>query len=165
MKQTLTQEELKSYLSYDQETGLFRWLKDVNRAAKTGYIAGCVTKHGYIAISVKSIHYYGHRLAWLYVHGEFPENHIDHINHIGTDNRILNLRPATNSQNMQNVRFARRDNKVGLLGVSWHNQARKWRSTIFVSGKHKSLGLFMSPDDAHAAYIDAKRTFHHRFGG
>src|SRR5436190_23425691 len=105
----LTQEKLKEVLDYDPETGLFT--SRVSRGGRPASArAGCVTTKGYIKLSLCQKRYYAHRLAWLYVYGEWPSKQIDHINCVTDDNRIANLREATSAQNITNSR-ARRDNK------------------------------------------------------
>lgn len=104
--------------------------------------------------------YLEHRLAWLYVTGTWPSDQIDHVNGIRDDNRIFNLREATGPENNGNQRQARSDNKTGLLGVYWDKQHKKFSAKIMFSGKHKYLGYFPTAEEAHAAYIKAKRELH-----
>jgi hypothetical protein len=86
---------------------------------------------------------------------------IDHINGNGLDNRRSNLRVVTRSENMQNQRKARADNKSsGLLGVSWHKPGRNWTAQITIAGKRTHLGIFDTSSEAHAAYLSAKRNLH-----
>lgn len=156
----LTADRLRQLLSYDASTGIFtRRISQTNRV-KVGDIAGSPNQKGYINIMVDGRLYPAHRLAWLYVHGEWPRAQIDHINGTKTDNRIANLREATNSQNMQNMRTARSDNTSGLLGVRWHKRDKRWHARIMVDGKARHLGSFGSSDDAQAAYLAAKRQLH-----
>jgi len=104
--------------------------------------------------------YLAHRLAWFYVHGVWPKHQIDHINGYALDNRISNLREANNSQNHQNLKRARKDNKSSrLLGVS-KNYAGRWRARIYFEGKEISLGTFSSAIKAYRAYLIAKKKFH-----
>lgn len=156
----LTQQRLKVLLDYNHETGLFTWKVRSGRQAP-GKVAGSRHSKGYIEIMVDGNHLYAHRLAWLYMNGDFPEFQIDHINGIREDNRFVNLRIVTNAQNMQNQRNARSDSASGFLGVSLKN--RRWRADIKVSGKSKHIGIFDTPEDAHAAYLAAK-ALHHPFG-
>lgn len=97
----------------------------------------------------------------MIVHGAIPDGlEIDHINGDESDNRICNLRLATKSENQQNKRRPRKDNKAGLLGVCWFERAKKWRAQITVNGECKYLGLYVTPEEAHAAYLTAKRELH-----
>ncbi len=101
--QELTAEYLRSILHYDQETGIFTWKVRTARRVKAGDVAGCSDGDGYRLIKVQSRLYKAHRLAWLYIHGSWPKDQIDHINRIRTDNRIANLREVSNKQNLQNT--------------------------------------------------------------
>jgi hypothetical protein len=96
--------------------------------------------------------------------GEWPKNQIDHKNGVKDDNRKANLRPATNKENQQNVRRARCNNASGFLGVSFHRKLAKYSAQIYVDGKKKHLGYFISPRTAHEEYLKAKAELH-RFTG
>lgn len=87
----LTQKYLKEILYYNPFTGIFIWKRYRSRFVKPGDIAGTKVKYGYIHIGIDGKIYKAHHLAWLYIHGYFPENQIRHINHIKDDNRIENL--------------------------------------------------------------------------
>lgn len=157
----ITQSELKELLHYDQESGIFTWLKTLSNKLKDGDVAGGKTTNGYIHIGVNSKRYLAHRLAWLYVHGEIPKHDIDHINGVRTDNRIINLRSVTRTENMQNLRKASVRNKsCGLLGATWNKALSKWQSQIKLHGKALHLGFFNDPHSAHEAYLTKKREVH-----
>lgn len=158
--QSLTQGQLKEILSYDPETGVFK--NCINRGSvRAGGKAGCVRGNGYIQIKIGSRIYLAHRLAWLFVYGKWPANEIDHINGNPADNRLCNLREATRAQNGGNLRRATKGNKSSsLLGSSWDNINRLWTASICKNGKSKHLGRFKTAEDAHAAYITAKRKMH-----
>jgi len=154
----LTQEILKSKLNYDPETGVF------TRTLKTGIVkvAGCKDSRGYLAIYLNKKLHYGHRLAWLYMTGQWPDTDIDHINGIKGDNRICNLREATRSQNGRN-RGANKNNTSGYKGVCWHKSIQKWMSRITISGDIKFLGYFDAPEEAYLAYCEAAKEYHGEF--
>jgi hypothetical protein len=157
----LTQEFLKSQLRYDPETGVFgRIPGQVHGGGRLGSVGGFAD--GYLVIGVGGRRYQAHRLAWLYVHGEMPKwpaQQIDHINGDRSDNRISNLRLATGAVNTQNMRGAHGNNKnSGLLGA--HKSGTRWQSVISVHGKNHHLGVFSTPEEAHAAYVTAKRVLH-----
>jgi hypothetical protein len=99
----LTQERLKELLHYDPETGIFTNLTQRGGHAKKGAVAGTKNSIGYVCIRIDYDQYRAHRLAWLYVYGEFPEKFIDHMNEIRDDNRIINLRLATHQENLHNI--------------------------------------------------------------
>lgn len=156
----LTQQRLKELLSYDQGTGIFIWSTKKSKRIKIGDIAGCKNPDGYIYIRVDGKGYFAHRLAWLYVYEKMPEKEIDHINEIRDDNRMCNLRLANHQENGQNQSNPRTHNTSGFLGVSWHKCGKKWRAYITLNGKIKHLGYFNTAEEAHAAYLCAKREYH-----
>lgn len=158
MHNELSAERLRELLSYDADTGGFTWLVNRGSAAKVGGPAGRKVGGGYIQIGIDGRRYMAHRLAWLYVHGHWPDVEIDHISGEPEDNRIANLREATRSQNLQNLRRARADSRSGLLGVS--RAAGRWLAQIQTSGKKKYLGLFDTAESAHNAYLAAKAELH-----
>lgn len=158
----LTQQTLKSVLAYDAETGLFRYLSNRGRQAKKGSIAGYNHEQGYVRIKIKGVQYYAHRLAWLYVYGEFPQKLLDHINGVTSDNRIANLRLATQAQNMGNSRKPI-NNTTGFKGVCFHKQTGKFVAHISMNNKLKSLGYFKTAEDAHKAYVEAAKRLHGDF--
>ncbi len=150
MNSGLTQEYLREVLSYDELTGIFVWRKNTGKKRMAGKVAGNLTK-GYWEIAINYRQFKAHRLAWLYVYGEWPKTRdIDHINLDKLDNRIANLREATRAQNNVNAP-AQRNSKSGVSGVGRHSQTNKWRAYITVNKRQKSLGLFDSFDEACAA--------------
>jgi hypothetical protein len=134
----------------------------VNRqgGTKAGDVAGYLAQDGYLIISIRQRGYQAHRLAWLYMHGEWPQKYIDHINCDKLDNRIANLRDVTARVNSENRKRAPCNNKyTGLMGVSYGSK-NSWKATIVVRGKARHLGNFPSPEMAHEAYVAAKREHH-----
>jgi len=99
-----------------------------------------------------------HRIIWALVTGRWPEAQIDHINGIGSDNRWINLREATPSENGQNRVRLPLNNTSGFLGVSQHKG--KWQAHIGFNNHKYGLGRFNTPEEAHAAYLGAKRVLH-----
>jgi hypothetical protein len=149
-------------LSYDPVTGEFRWKATRKNGAQAGTIAGCLHRSGYMLISVSRIKFPSHRLAWLFHTGEWPKDHIDHINGGKSDNRICNLREATQSQNLFNSRKPI-CNTSGFKGVSWYERSNKYRALITVRGARHYLGLFDDPATAHEAYKSASIRLHGEF--
>lgn len=154
-------EYVRSILSYDEATGNFQY-RTLRGAYHAGAPCGTVTKDGYISIHIYNKTYRAHRLAWLYVYGEWPNGFLDHINLVRTDNRIANLRIATPSQNNANQPLTSR-NSSGFKGVTWNKRSGKWQAAIKVSGKSFYLGLFDSPEDAHDAYLKAAKEHYREF--
>ena len=156
----ITQSQLKKILSYNEYTGLFTWLVDKPKSHifKAGRIASCLDVHGYIQINIRGNVMKGHRLAWLYMTGEFPNGQIDHINHVRNDNRWCNLRVVDNEGNHRN-RPKQKNNKTGVVGVCFVNAVGKYLATIWVNKKQVRLGYFKELEDAKAARLEANKKY------
>lgn len=158
----LTQEYLFSVLNYSEETGIFTWKYRGNLSKSWNSRcafknAGCLDR-GYLIISLNGSTHRCHRLAWVYMTGKFPKGQIDHINGIGTDNRFINLRDVTPSENQRNRRCPQKTNKTGFLGVS--KSRGKYLASIRIDAKNINLGRYETPEEAHGAYLLAKRKHH-----
>jgi hypothetical protein len=161
---TPTADVIREWLSYDPETGEFRWRQNNQRSRAwntryAGKVAGAARADGYVRLGIGGGRYLAHRIAWVWMTGGHPESHIDHINGNPSDNRFANLREATRSQNQQNRGLHAR-NSSGFAGVSWFRRHRKWRADIMHERKAFHLGRFDSPEDAHKAYLAAKARLH-----
>ena len=157
-----TAQELCALLDYEPTTGIFTWRVSCGRV-KSGSFAGSVHPDGYRRIRVSRRAIVAHRIAWAISTGKWPVDQIDHVNGIRDDNRLANLREATqaqNQQNQQNQRRAQGHSKSGYLGVCFHKDARKWQAQIGVAGKVRHLGNFATAELAHAAYVAAKAVLH-----
>jgi hypothetical protein len=145
----ITQALVRDLYFYSEHSGLFFRRKTVAPNARKGHPATKKGMDGYLVIGIKRRNYAAHRIAWLYVHGCLPTDDqvIDHINGDRDDNSIANLRIATHSQNAMNKR---RTGPI-LKGVTRHSSGR-YQAQIVVGGKHRYLGLFETPEEAHAAY-------------
>jgi hypothetical protein len=150
----ITQEELKELLSYDQDTGIFTWNKSKKQA-------GTLTYSGYKRIIIKNKSYYAHRLVWLYVNGYMPD-YVDHINMNRSDNRLCNLRKATNAENQCNKKITK-NNTSGVKGVSWFARDNNWRARIQFDGKHIHLGYFNTIEEAKTAIENTRVELHREF--
>ena len=163
MTTTLTQQRLKELLEYDPETGVFVWKKKSGRRgaalAPIGSVAGSDDGNGYIRIGIDYKDYRGHRLAWLYVHGEYPTKQIDHVDGNRANNAISNLRLATQSENNQNQREARGARNGMPLGV-YRSSKNRWKALIGIGGKKIQLGHFDTQAKALDAYLKAKKELH-----
>lgn len=154
----ITQQRLKDLFHYNPDTGVFvRKVSTCNRV-KVGDTPGTKTKPGYIVMYVDANRHMAHRLAWLYVYGTFPSKEIDHINGVGTDNRISNLREASSAENKQNLHIHRKQNKLGVLGVS--KSRGKFMAELQVNGVRALRKRFDLLEDAVFAYSQAKKKFH-----
>lgn len=156
----LSASELRALLSYDAETGLFVRLVTTSQNARRGTEAGYISPIGYRVISIKGRQFYGHRLAWLYTHGEFPRGQIDHIDGNRANNAIANLRDVVEGINRQNLREPPRHNRLGILGVSRSTTGKRYHSRIQIDGVKVHLGTFDTSEEARAAYVAAKRELH-----
>lgn len=164
----LTLDRLREVLTYNPQTGRFRWTgaptrTGRDRSRQAGREAGVVAPNGYVKICIDGVKYQAHRLAWLYAHGSWPDAEVDHINGDPGDNRLANLRDAGRSENAQNLRRAHADNSSGMLGVSRVNDSR-FVANISRDGRKVHLGSFRTAEDAHRAYLRAKAELH-PFGG
>lgn len=157
--ESLTAKRLRELLQYNEETGIFTWATRRQRVS-IGSAVGALTDRGYVVIDVMGRRYKAHRLAWLYVFGEWPKGDIDHINCHRADNRISNLRDVSRSVNRQNQRTAKAGSVTGLLGVSFDKDRRKYVAQININGKVKKIGRFDSAKTAHEAYLREKRKHH-----
>lgn len=141
---------VRELLSYNPTSGEFRW-RISRGGAVAGAMAGTPSAANYRQIRVDGTYYLAHRLAWLYVHGEWPTADLDHINCIRNDNRIANLRLATRSQNRANARRPRH-NSSGFKGVDFHKNKGKWRARVQKDNKVVHVGRFATAEQAHEAY-------------
>jgi hypothetical protein len=152
----ITQEELKTHVHYNPETGVFTRL--------TGNFKGRVIKNkpdldGHIRIKVKHINYFSHRLAWLYMTGSFPKECIDHIDRNPANNVFSNLREATFKENSRNSKMFC-TNTSGVKGVYWHKGKKRWYAHCRVNSKRHFVGLFKDIGEAEKA-VNAFRELHH----
>lgn len=150
----LDQARLKELFDYSPETGDF-----IRRVTTGGQIAGSVAGHlrrdGYLTVCVDGKYYLNHRLAWLWMTGEWPTPFCDHQDGDRANNKWANLRQADHRQNSWN-RAARRDLKFGLKGVSRNRNG--YSAHIYTSNGRTFLGYFRTPELAHEAYKQAAQT-------
>ena len=154
----LNQTRLKEVFEYNPSDGVFtRRLKQTGIAK--GSISGSKSNEGYLVTSVDGKLYKCHRLAWLYITGEWPQGQIDHINGIRSDNRFENLRDVSKQSNVENQRKPQRSNKsTGVLGT--FKRGTKFVARIAHNNTKIYLGTFNTLEEASAAYIAAKRVLH-----
>lgn len=172
MPKRLTQEQVRSLLHYDPDDGVFTWRErpesdfcDVRtwrswNSKFSGKPAGHIHKElGYLQLARD----YGHRLAWLYMTGEYPNFEVDHKNGSRADNRWDNLRDLTKSHNSQNLHGPRNGKFLGVpLGVSYHDRltSKPYAARISYAGRKKHLGYFSTAEEAYAVYLEEKRKHH-----
>lgn len=176
-------ELLRKLLSYDPEIGALTWLprtpdmfpdkgrpRDKMCAAWNKQFAGkqaftSKKMKGHLFGSIFDRDYQTHRVIWAIVHGEWPENQIDHINGDPADNRIGNLRKVTNAENNRNRARTGR-NTSGVVGVYWCKVKSKWFARIWVNQRGIRLGFFATFEEACAARkaAEEKYGFHPNHG-
>lgn len=158
---TITADELRKLLSYNRRTGQFRW-----RESRGGHLAGSVAGYadpsGRVWIRIKGRLYAASRLVWLHVHGTWPKRIADHKNRNPGDNRLTNLREATQAENLWN-RPQQVNNTTGVKGVHFDKANNLYRARITVRGKDICLGRHKSKGAAAAAYAKAAAEHHGAF--
>ena len=161
---------LRKLLRYDPETGkLFwrtrpvemfgnnkqpaKWRWQSWNARFSGQEAFTTDKDGYKMGAIFNVKHRTHRVIWALVHGKWPKDEIDHINHNRSDNRIENLRSVSGHENKKNQSLGSR-NTSGFIGVTWASNISKWRARVWVVGVPKHIGVFENKEDAVMARED-----------
>lgn len=172
-----TQRKLKTLFSYNPDDGSLFWngrprshfkcdqaFKAWNSKYKNKKITS-VCGRGYVRVCIDYKRYKAHRIIWKMITGNDPEFEIDHINGIRTDNRRINLRSATSSENKRNQKL-RKDNTSSVVGVSYLAREKKWHAQVSIFGRHISLGNHSSFDAAVKARkrVEVKYGFHENHG-
>jgi len=164
-------ERFHELIRYDPATGHFYWIalppcqntrakkREIGSRADIAHQEGV---HTYRVINLFGRQWRAHRLAWWYVHGVYPAALVDHKNNDPADNRIDNLRLATEAQNSRNTKLSK-TNTSGYKGVYWCSYRNRWRAAITINSKPVQLGRFKTPEEAHAAYCAAAARLHGEF--
>lgn len=158
----LSADRARELLSYDPATGVIVWRVNRGGTARTNEPAGAIDRQGYAHIKIDGRDYFAHRIAWLLTTGAWPLAQIDHINGLKADNRLSNLREASQAENMRN-RPMYRNNETGFKGVTFNKRDGRWQARIKRDGKLIHLGQFKSPEDASAAYAEEAAKLHGEF--
>lgn len=154
---SIDHERLLREIHYDPATGKFERKVKTSAFARLGPLPGTKAGRCYRVTSVQGQQVYLHRLAWFYVHGEWPKQVIDHVNGDPLDNRIANLRDVAQRTNCQNMRTGRGASR--LLGVS--KSRRRFMANIRLeSGERIHLGVFATAEEAFEVYLAKKRELH-----
>jgi len=148
-----TVDEVRDALSYDSATGKLKWRRALGFRGQIGTVAGRLNPDGYWRVGLFGKQYPAHVLAWVITHGVWPAKKIDHKNNIRDDNRLCNLREATQSQNIANALTSSR-NTSGYRGVSYIAAEGKWGAWIKVDGVGRRIGSFWTKEQAYAAYCE-----------
>jgi hypothetical protein len=155
MEKNHTFEEMSQWFSYDSDSGSIKWKISPNKNhIKPGSKAGNMNSQGYLHVTFFGRRILVHRLAWLLFHGSWPEDQIDHINMVRDDNRIVNLREATNGENKWNT-LAQSNSSHGSKGVAWDAQKQRWVARIMVHGRRIKIGRYRTREEAARAYAGA----------
>lgn len=158
----LTKEFLNSIFEFKE--GYLCWKVARPGGIIAGDRAGTSQDNWYIAVGFFGHRDRAHRIVWMMNHGPIPEGYtIDHRDNDPSNNRIDNLRLATNSQNTSNRRKVYGVNKSGYKGVFYVGRAEKWRVQITINGKCNSLGYFDTAEQGHEAYKQAANELHGEF--
>jgi hypothetical protein len=150
---------VRALLSYCPSTGVMTRVSG-RGGTLAGAVAGVVNNNGYRLITIQYVKYRAHRLAWLWMTGEWPKGEIDHINGVRDDNRWENLRDVPMVTNQQNRRRALKQSQTGYLGVSRTGTDGRFKAVIQAEGREHYLGTYDTAQEAHAAYVEAKRELH-----
>lgn len=156
----LTVERVRELFSYDPLTGVLTWNKQPRGRYKQSLTAGAKNTNGHLRTNIDGKAYYNHRIIWFMVYECWPSNEIDHINGNPEDNRLENLRDVSHRTNQENICKPSINNSTGFLGVYWSARDRVFRSQIMTNRRWVCLGSFKDPEDAHQAYLTAKRKLH-----
>lgn len=158
-------ERVRQLIHYDPETGVFT-RRTTARRWKAGMIVGIGYPDFYAAIYLDGVRILAHRVAWVYMTGEWPVDQIEHIDCDKSNTRWSNLRQSTQSENVRNC-HVRRHNRSRLKGVGFRSdrahRRKRWNSSVVLNGKKYHLGVFDCPAAAHFAYIVAADQLHGEF--
>ena len=164
----LTADELRQRLHYDPKLGLFWWKERPGHnwwnATFAGKAAGSISGSGYIYINVHRLAYRAHRLACLWMTGEWPPDEIDHIDGDPTNNAWTNLRQASRNENSQN-RHIQTNNTTGTRGISYNPRRGQWIVRVMVNKTSHFGGWFYDLEEAKRVRKALVLRLHGRFGG
>ena len=161
---SFTKEYLREMFDYNPSTGDVVWKVKTSIRNKIGEKVGTLNKSGYYIVTINYKRYRLHRLIWVYIHGGVPNTmDIDHVNGVGSDNRLENLRIATRSQNNSNIGRRKSATTSKYKGVCFDKSRNKWTAQMDNLGKHHNLGRFDNEEDAYSAYCEAAKKMHKNF--
>jgi len=156
-------QKIKEFIDYNPNTGAMTWKKVLSNRTKAGAKCGAnIDSKGYARVCFDGKQYRAHRVAWALFYNEEPRNQVDHINGNRLDNRISNLRLATNTQNSRNANISK-NNTSGVTGVTYYTAAQKWMAQIMVDRKNVYLGIFLAKEDAIKARKQAEDSYFGQF--
>jgi hypothetical protein len=159
LESTLLTSDLLHTLFEERDGELYR--KVTRGGSKAGSRAGHIGNRGYRIVVVNGRQYMEHRLIWI-MHGNDPVEMLDHIDGDQLNNKIENLRAATNSQNQRNQKL-RKDSTSGIKGVSWISAYKRWAGQVWHKGKLYRAGYFKDKDECAAAVRELRESLHGEF--
>lgn len=157
----ISHDDLLALMAYDPDTGTFHW-REYRYPRREDLLVGFRNDEGYLKTKIGRKTYSLHRLAWLYIHGEWPSDQVDHINGVRDDNRLCNLRLASQSENRINS-AVNANNKLGIRGVRKTARGLGYAARITKDGRQIHLGYFKTPEEARAARAAATKLLHGEF--
>ena len=121
----------------------------------------CKYNKHYYAVTLNGKKHRIHRLV-MSAFVENPKNKpfVDHIDRDPSNNKLINLRWATEIENQQN-KSMQRNNTTGFIGVVWDKQKNKWKAQIGLGNKMINLGVYNLREDA----INARKTAEIKYFG
>jgi hypothetical protein len=153
---------ISSYFNYNPDTGIITWKIKRSNRKPIGSIAGVVDSNGYRRIKVTPKLYLAHRIAWLLYYKQWPDKIVDHINMNVDDNRICNLRIATNSQNMMNA-SKYKSNSTGFKGVHYRSREKRFVGQITINRQKFNTKYCKTPEEAHQELKKLRKLHHKEF--
>ena len=154
-----SKEELHALLEY--KDGKLFWKVKRRGSVKFGDEAGSISNHGYRQVSINNKLYLQHRLIWI-MHGNDPEDCLDHIDGDKLNNRIENLRVATVSQNAMN-RKRYSNNTSGIKGVNWDKNRSRWQGRVEIKSKLYTTSYFKDKEECAKAVRELRAKLHGDF--
>ncbi|MBR8479452.1 HNH endonuclease [Burkholderia cenocepacia] len=155
-------ERLKQFVAYDPETGRFHWLRNKARA-KAGDEVGWIDEFGHRRMKFDGKMLLLHVVAWEMHNGPVPEGlEVDHRDGNPANNVLTNLRVATRSQNMQNMKM-RASNKSGVKGVNWNKNHGRFQVQICLNRKKHHGGYFDTIEEAAVRVRELRAQVHRDF--
>lgn len=155
-------DRLHELFRVDEAGNLVRKTSNPNAHYKEGDIAGGKNAWGHLKVMVDCVMVYNHRIVWAMTYGEWPSMAIDHINGDGSDNRLCNMRLASDEENNHN-RGKNKNNRTGYRGVCFDNRRKAYMAQITVGGRGKYLGHFKTAVQASDAYEAEAKILHGKF--
>lgn len=164
-REVVTQQDVHDHFVYDADRGQLVFKTSRGKRRTAGAVAGSTKTDGYRRVKLLRHTFLATHLIWMYHHGKWPAETIDHKNGVIDDNHLDNLREATRSQNCANKQSFWKKSESGFRGVvaTVVGGQTKYRASIACKGIYKGLGTFDSPEEAAKMYDAAATAFHDEF--